>query len=43
MSSQGSSEPCRLQCQRHKTTGRKKCQKLETVRPGKKEAVQGNR
>ena len=43
MSSQGSSESCRLQCQRHKTTGYKKCRKLYTVRPGKKEAVQGNR
>ena len=32
-----------LQCQRHETTGHKKCRKLDTVRPGKKEAVQGNR
>ena len=43
MSSQGSSESCRLQYQRHKTTGHKKCRKLDTVRPGKREAVQGNR
>ena len=43
MSSQGSSESCRLQCQRYETTGHKKCRKLDTVRPGKKEAVQGNR
>ena len=43
MSSQGSSESCRLQCQRQKTTGHKKCRKLDTVRPGKKEAVQENR
>ena len=37
MSSQGSSESCRLQCQRHKITGQKKCRKLlDTVQPGKK-------
>ena len=35
MSSQGSSKSCRLQCQRHKTTGHKKCRKLDTVRPGR--------
>ena len=36
MLSQGSSKSCRLQCQRHKTTGHKKRRKLGTVRPGKK-------
>ena len=40
MSFQGSSEPCRLQCQRKKSTGQKNMLKMETVRKGKKEAVQ---